>query len=195
MKKYRLLRFEVLSVGSNLSNKSGHLPHQPRYRKHFVNPETGEYSQCTDLDAKKYKRGKVLVAFQKFYEKPYARKDVSILTLVIKEERYHSPSLFLNSFSKKLSRNKIEKLAHIWVRDVDEKTGLKHCHLIIATSRIGKKAFLKLFSKKTNNDYDVVYQKTRVGLRNYLNRKEVFAMKSQRSYGRSKQFKLPIKTD
>ena len=189
------MRFEVLSVGSILSNKSGHLPHQPKYRKHFVNEETGEYFQCTDLDTKKYKRSKVLIEFQKFYERPYAKEEVSIFAIVIKEERYKSPSLFLNTFSKKLSRNKIQKLAHIWVRDVDEKTGLKHCHIIVATSRINMKEFHKLFSKKTNNNYDVVYQKTRIGLRNYLNRKEVFAMKSQRSYGRSKQFKLPIKTD
>ena len=81
------------------------------------------------------------------------------------------------------------------MRDVDEKTGLKHSHIIIATSRIGKKEFHKLFSKKISNDFDVEYQQTRTGLRNYLNRKEVYAMKSQRSYGRSKQFKLPIKTD
>jgi hypothetical protein len=152
------------------------------------------YFKCTDLDTKKHKRSKVLIAFQKFYEKPYAKKEVSIFAIVIKEERYKSPSHFLNTFVKKLTRNKIQKLGHIWVRDVDEKTGLKHCHLILAISRINEEQFHKLFSKKTHNDYDVEYQKTRNGLRDYLTKKEVFAMKSQRSYGRSKSFKKHMNT-
>ena len=190
MKQYKLWRFEVLSGASIESDKSGQIPQKAKYRKHFVNLETAEVSSITDLDSRKFKRNKHLTNFTNAYKILFKNQDVSILTFAVNESKYNSVSKFLNMLGKKMSRKQVEKLGYVWVRDVGDIKFDRHFHVLIATSRITAKVFQELFSKKKHSHFDVEFMRNPNGLKAYLTRKELYGFKRQRSYGKSKEFKI-----
>jgi hypothetical protein len=190
MKQYKLWRFEVLSGASIESDKSGQIPQKAKYRKHFVNLETAEVSSITDLDSRKFKRNKHIINFTNAYKTLFKNQDVSILTFAVNESKYNSVSKFLNMLEKKLSRKQVDKLGYVWVRDVGDIKFDRHFHVLIATSRITAKVFQELFSKKKHSHFDVEFIRNPNGLKAYLTRKELYGIKRQRSYGKSKEFKI-----
>lgn len=189
MKEYKLLRFEKLSEASIESDNSGQTPQEARYRKHFVNLETAEVFQITDLQSRKFKRNKHIDIFTQTYQSLFKKKAVSIFSFVVKESHYPSISKFLNMLGKKLSRKQILKLGHVWVRDVGEINFEHHYHILIATSRICDTTFRELFSKKRHSNFDVEFLRNTNGLKSYLIKKDLFASKKQRAFGKSKEFK------
>ncbi len=194
MSNYKLWKFDVLSGGSIESDNSGQIPHQAKYRKHFVNLDTAEVSSVTDLDSRKFKRNRHIVNFTKTYSAQFKKQDVSILSCVVNESRYSTVSKFINMIGKKLSRKKIEKLGYVWVRDVGEIIFERHFHVIIAVSRITQKSFDELFSAKRHSLFEVEFLRNPNGIKAYLTKKELFGIKKQRSYGKSKEFKKQINT-
>jgi hypothetical protein len=190
MNQYKLWRFEVLSGASIESDKSGQIPQKAKYRKHFVNLETAEVSSITDLDSRKFKRNKHITNFTNAYKTLFKNQDVSILTFAVNESKYDSVSKFLNMLGKKLSRKQVDKLGYVWVRDVGDIKFDRHFHVLIATSRITAEMFQELFSKKKHSHFDVEFMRNPNGLKAYLTRKELYGVKKQRSYGKSKEFKI-----
>jgi hypothetical protein len=190
MKTYKLWKFDLLSGASIESDKLGQLPQQAKYRKHFVNLDTAEVSSITDLDSRKFKRNKHIINFTNTYITLFKKQDVSILSFAVNESKYDSVSKFLDMLGKKLSRKQVDKLGYVWVRDVGEIKFDRHFHVIIATSRITAKMFQELFSKKSHSHFDVEFMRNPNGLKAYLTRKELFGVKRQRSYGKSKEFKI-----
>jgi hypothetical protein len=190
MKQYKLWRFEVLSGASIESDKSGQIPQKAKYRKHFVNLETAEVSSITDLDSRKFKRNKHLTNFVNEYIEDFKKQNVSVLSFVVKESKYSSVSQFINMIGKKLKRKQVDKLGYVWVRDVGDIKFDRHFHVLIATSRITVKVFQELFSKKKHSHFDVEFMRNPNGLKAYLTRKELYGIKRQRSYGKSKEFKI-----
>ncbi len=189
MKQYKLWRFEVLSGASIESDKSGQIPQQAKYRKYYVNLETAEISQITDLESRKFKRNKHITNFVNEYIKEFKKQNVSVLSFVVKESKYSSVSQFINMIGKKLKRKQVEKLGYVWVRDVGEIVFEKHFHVVIATSRITSEMFHTLFSKKRHSYYDVEFLRNPKGMRAYLTRKDLYGIKRQRPFGKSKEFK------
>jgi hypothetical protein len=189
MKEYKLLRFEKLSGASIESDNSGQTPQEARYRKHFINLETAEVFHITDLQSRKFKRNKHIDIFTRTYQSPFKKKAVSIFSFVVKESHYPSISKFLNMLGKKLSRKQILKLGHVWIRDVGEINFERHYHILIATSRICDTTFRELFSKKRHSNFDVEFLRNTNGLKSYLIKKDLFASKKQRAFGKSKEFK------
>lgn len=190
MKQYKLWRFEVLSGASIESDKSGQIPQKAKYRKHFVNLETAEVSSITDLDSRKFKRNKHLTNFTNAYKTLFKNQDISILTFAVNQSTYNSVSKFLNMLGKKLRRKQVEKLGYVWVRDVGDIRFDRHFHVLIATSRITAEMFKGLFSKKRHSFYDVEFLENPKGMRDYLKKKDLYGIKRQRSYGKSKEFKF-----
>jgi hypothetical protein len=189
MSNYKLWKFDVLSGASIESDNSGQTPQQAKYRKHFVNLDTAVVSSITDLDSRKFKRNKHIVNFTNTYRRQFKKQIVSVLTFVVNESKYPTVSQFINMLGKKLSRKAIDKLGYVWVRDVGEINFDRHFHVIFATSRITGKTFQELFSKKRHSHFDVEFLRNPNGLNAYLTKKELFGIKKQRSYGKSKEFK------
>lgn len=192
---FKLLKFKVLSGWSKNSNKSGLLPQKARIEKQFVHIRTGELIINSDLNIRKYKRNKTVDSFGDSYESAYRRKEVSILSFVVNADIYNSASKFIEMLVKKLKRYNIPKLGHIWVRDVGEIKFEKHFHILVSIPRIESDIFNKLFHCGVEKKYKVEFMKTKRGLRNYLKKKELFGIKGQRTYGRSRLFKKPVNTE
>lgn len=190
MKNYKLWKFDVLSGASIESDNSGQNPQQAKYRKHFINLDTAVVSSITDLDSKKYKRNKNIANFTTIYRAQFKKQIVSVLSFVVNESKYPTVSQFINMLGKKLSRKAVEKLGYVWVRDVGEINFERHFHILIATTRITAKMFQELFSKKNHSYFDVEFMRNPNGLKAYMTRKELFGVKKQRSYGKSKEFKI-----
>jgi hypothetical protein len=193
MGKFKLWKYDLLSGGSIESDKSGQTPQRAKFRKHFVNLDTAEVYQITDLESRKYKRNKYLDTFTAVYSKPFSLKLVSLLTFVVNEAEYTSISHFLNMLSKKLRRKNISKLGYVWVRDVGENRFEKHFHLMIALSRIDSKIFQELFSRKRHSEYEVQFFRNVKGLKSYLKKKNLYGARKQRAFGKSKEFKIAYK--
>lgn len=193
MTQWQLSNIKYLSGGSIKSDNSGQIPQIAKYRKTFVNTETGELNSITDLDSKKYKRNKYFDLFQKTYAKLYKDHEVSILAIVVNQANYETISKFVNTLSRKLKRKEIDKYGYVWVRDIGDETFEKHFHLIISISRITTSQFNELFYKKNNQDYEVQFMKSEKGLIRYIKEKELFGKKRQRTYGKSREFKVPTR--
>jgi hypothetical protein len=169
----------------------GQAPVRPRYKKTFVNIETAQISEVTDLEIKINKRNNCFKLFFQTYTKHFVKKSLSILTVVVNQDEYEAISKFINTITRKLKRKGIDRLGYIWVRDIGDKIFEKHFHIIIATTRINKDLFKELFCKKKHSHYEVEFMGTRTGMLEYIKEKKLYAAKKQRSYGRSIHF--PIK--
>ena len=190
MDKWKLVRFERLSIASNKDNlNNGQIPQQIKIKYFWVNLDTGECPVTTDIDSKKYKRSKMLNDFLWIYIKKVKKKEVTVLGFVYYEVGNNTISKFINMLSRKLMRKNISKLGHIWVRDVGDRKGKKHFHILIATSRIRPAIYKELFSKKKHADYNVEFINSIRGMKNYLTQKELYGAYRKRAFGSSREFK------
>ena len=189
--EWELVKTEYLLGKSIESNKTGQTPLIPKYRRHFLNRETGEYSEVTDLDAKKHKRTNSLLFFRESYIRLFKEGKVSLFSAVVYQENYERIGKFINTISRKFSRNGCFRLGHVWVRDIGDKEFRKHFHVLIATEPLSKREFQKMFSNINPNYYKIEEVDTVVGITEYLIDKELFAGKRQRAYQSSKKFRKP----
>ena len=162
----------------------------PEYKKTFVNIFTGEIKETTDLRSKLFKRDSLIIAFSEKYIVPFRQKRITIFSVVVNQNEYSSITKFINTVTRKLKRRGVERLGYVWVRDVGDKC-YKHFHVLIATTRIDEKDFNQLFNKKKNNDYEVQFLKSPKGMKKYLNEKNLYGERRQRTYGKSRKFLLP----
>jgi hypothetical protein len=179
---YRLLYYERNAGRSINSNKLGLTPRKATYKKHLVNTETGEYFVDTDLDAKKRKRNKMLKKFKVTYAYPFKKQQISILSFVIDEKDYETPSKFLNNLNKRLKKLNIQRYGYVWVRDVGEKRAVPHYHILVATSRISPADFKKLCTTR-GAKFEVQFAETKTGLTAYLMEKEIYGKDNQKTFG------------
>ena len=193
MKEWALRRITYLiSEGSKVSDKSGQTPMRPKYLKTFVNIETGQLSEVTDLETKIYKRNNQLRLFFKVYTTPFAKKEITIFSAVVNQDEYSTVGKFINTITRKFKRKGIERLGYVWFRDVGNIKCHKHFHILFATSRVSSKLFKKLFGSKKNNNYEVKFLKSPRGITNYLEVKELYGAKKQRAFGKSRKFPLKV---
>jgi len=191
MSEWALRKIRYLSEGSNKSVNSGQTPILPKYQKTFLNIETGELNEITDLQSKIYKRDKFLRLFFNVYQKYYSNKKITILSAVVNQDTYPTITKFINTITRKLKRKGIERLGYFWVRDVGDKRFHKHFHILLATSRISAEKFKSIFEKKDHNNYDIEFLKSK-GMKSYINDKELYAANKQRAFGKSKTFPLRL---
>lgn len=188
MSDYRLFKLEYLEGSENNSNNLGQTARKAKSLKTFLNTTTGVLHSITDLELLKSKRNNMINSFVATYDRLYTNEEISIFSFVVNENDYSTVSKFLNTISGKLRRKNIIKLGYFWVRDVGDIEFQPHFHIVMATSRISKDDFEKLFLKKPQK-FKVEFQKTKSGLKKYLMDKELFGKKGQRTFGRSKEFK------
>ncbi|OFY89650.1 MAG: hypothetical protein A3K10_09820 [Bacteroidetes bacterium RIFCSPLOWO2_12_FULL_31_6] len=193
MNSWGLLHIKYLSEKSNQSVNIGQTPLEPKYEKTFVNFDTGEIRVVNDLQSKQFKKKQLLNLFIDVYSKHLLTKSISILTCIVYQKDYLMIGKFINTITKKLKRKGVERLGYIWVRDIGDIKLEKHYHIIIATTRIGKKLFKILFHKKKHSNYEVQFKKTERGMIDYLIDKDLFAASKQRTYGKSRKFPIPLK--
>jgi hypothetical protein len=191
MSEWVLRNIRYLSEGSNKSDNTGQTPKLPRYNKTYINIETGELNEVSDLQSKIYKRDKFLRLFFNVYQKYYSNKKITILSAVVNQDTYPTITKFINTITRKLKRKGIERLGYFWVRDVGDKRFHKHFHILLATSRISAEKFKTIFEKKDHNNYDVEFLKSK-GMKSYINDKELYAANKQRAFGKSKTFPLKL---
>ncbi len=189
MKEWRLSNIKYISEASILSDNSGQIPKKAKYQLTFINIITGYMSFSSDIIQKRTKRNKIIDCFQNTYSKLYfERKSVSIFSCVVSQEQYNSPSKFIQAFKRKFARKGIQVLGYIWVRDIGDIKFDLHYHFLIATERIGSDIFKELFSSKKKRAYEVQFLRTRTGMSRYLQKKELYGKKKQRSTGMSRKF-------
>lgn len=187
---YQLLYHERISGRSNNSDKFGITPRKATYKKHLVNTATGEYFCDTDLESKKRKRNKMLKKFKDTYAYSFKKQQISILSFVIDEKDYETPSKFLNNLNKRLKKLNIQRYGYVWVRDVGEKRAVPHYHILVATSRISPADFKKLCSTR-GAKFEVQFAETKTGLTAYLMEKEIFGKENQKTFGKSEIYLKP----
>jgi hypothetical protein len=192
MSEWALRNIRYLSEGSNKSVNTGQTPILPRYDKTYLNIETGELNEVSDLQSKIYKRDKFLRLFFNVYQKYYSNKKITILSAVVNQDTYPTITKFINTITRKLKRKGIERLGYFWVRDVGDKRFHKHFHILLATSRISAEKFKTIFEKKDHNNYEVQFLKSSKGMSDYIKDKDLFAANKQRAFGKSKTFPLKL---
>ena len=190
MKEWKLRNLRYLSEGSNTSDNLGQTPVREKYQKTFLNTETGELKEITDLQSKIYRRDTFFKLFFNVYLKYYEKKQITILSAVADQDKYPTITKFINTITRKLKRKGIDRLGYFWVRDVGDKKFHKHFHVFIATSIITKEKLNDIFKNKTDNDYNVRFLESPEGMSSYIKAKDLYAAKKQRAFGKSKRFPL-----
>jgi hypothetical protein len=191
MSEWVLRNIRYLSEGSNKSVNTGQTPIFPKYNKTYLNIETGELNEVSDLQSKIYKRDKFLRLFFNVYQKYYSNKKITILSAVVNQDTYPTITKFINTITRKLKRKGIDRLGYFWVRDIGDKRFHKHFHILLATSIISTEKFKSIFEKKDHSNYEIEYLKSK-GMKSYINDKELYAANKQRAFGKSKTFPLKL---
>ena len=191
MNHWNLIYIHYLSEGSMKSDNIGHTPLTAKYKKTFLNTETGQICEVTDLESKIYKRDNYVKLFFNVYTKYFVNKTHSVICAVVNQEEYATITKFVNTITRKLQRKGIDRLGYVWVRDVGDEIFHKHYHIIIATTRINEVLFNELFCRKKHNHYDVEFLKTPKGMAKYITDKDLYGANKQRTYGKS--WKFPIR--
>ena len=191
MNPWILKSLSYLSEGSEKSDKLGQTPITAKYKKTFLNIETSELREITDLQSKLYKRDNYLKLFFSVYTKYFKEKTHSVICAVVNQDEYSTITKFVNTIGRKLQRKGIDRLGYVWVRDVGDEIFHKHFHIIIATTRISEELFKELFFEKKHNRYEVQFLKTPKGMAKYITDKNLYGEDKQRTYGKSRFF--PIK--
>ena len=190
MNDWILLRLNYLLEGSNQSDNTGQIPKCAKYKKTFLNLQTGQVCEITDLQSKKCKRNYFLNLFLNVYQKCFKSKTVSILGFIVYQEYYGSVTKFINTISRKLKRKGVERLGYVWVRDIGENRFEKHFHLLIATSKMDSPIFHAIFHNKRHNKYKLEFMDSMKGIKNYLKEKELYGIGKQRSFSKSRKFQM-----
>jgi hypothetical protein len=190
MNSWVLKNIRYLSEGSKQSDNMGQLPKSAKYNRTFLNIETGECREITDLQSKIYKRDNYMKLFFGVYSKYFLMESLSLLSAVVNQEEYPTITKFVNTLTHKLKRKGITRLGYVWVRDVGDEIFHKHYHIIIATGRINEQIFNDMFRHKKHNDYDIQFVKTPKGISKYITDKDLFGADKQRTYGKSRHFPI-----
>jgi hypothetical protein len=191
MKDWQFCGFRSIAEASNVTDKSGYIPHVATKALFFKDAASGKIWKTTDLDYKKKKRAAWLDSFRHAYLKPFTRKEVTIMLLVVHEDQYGNLSDFISDFKKKLSRRQIAVLGYVWARDVGEKHFERHAHLVMAIDRITGEKFRDMMKRKKSKGYNIELCNNVKGFRSYLRKKEIYGANKQRSFGKSNCFKQP----
>lgn len=189
----KLTRIGYLVEGSENSNNLGLTPLKARYDKHYLETLTGEETITTDLDERKHRKTNGLSQFMEIYVGLYfEQSSVTILSAVVDATIYPKLSDFIKNFRRRLVRRKIEILGYVWQRDVGG-TLYKHYHLLIATKRMSKVLIEEIINLGNMNKEKFSFQplKTKGGMKDYLEKKELYAAPKERCWSRSNQFKKP----
>jgi hypothetical protein len=188
-----LTKIKYLHEGSEKSNNLGLTPLKARYDKHYLETITGEESITTDLDERKHRKTNGLSQFMEIYVGLYFEESsVTILSAVVDANIYPKLTDFIKNFRRRLERRNIELLGYIWQRDVGG-TLYKHYHLLIATKRMNEALIKELIDLGNMNKEKFSFQtlKTKGGMRDYLEKKELYAAPKERCWSRSNKFKKP----
>jgi len=189
MKQWVFMASRAIAGRSYHVDKSGQIPQDAKRMLTFKNIITGKMSRITDLDLKKQKRGYILKLFLNIYSKSFKKKELTVFLIVVDENIYGLPSKFISNFKRKLIRKGIRILGYVWQKDVGEIRFEKHFHFIIITRRLEKGILNSLFkNKKVDAGYSFELCRSISRFKNYLNRKEIYAAKGKRSFGRSGNF-------
>lgn len=183
--------YKLISGGSNYNDNLGQSPIQPKYLYRFYNEITGRYSYVSDWSVRLNKRNELINNFYRRYENPYSQNTVSLLSFVVSQEHYPTPTTFVSNIIRKFKRKKIQKLGYIWLRDIGEEVFERHYHVIMAFETISKEQFKIIFKNKKGNHYNVQFVKKRNGMKNYLKVKGMFGGHKMKSYNGSRNFYLP----
>ena len=190
MSHWNLLNIRYLSEGSKKRDNMGQTPLTAKYKKTFLNTETGQICEVTDLESKIYKRDNYLKLFFNVYTKYFVKKTHSVICVVVNQDEYITITKFVNTITRKLHRKGIDRLGYVWVRDVGDEIFHKHYHIIIATTRINEVLFNELFCEKKHNHYEVQFLKTPKGMAKYITDKDLYGANKQRTYGKSRKFPI-----
>jgi hypothetical protein len=193
MSEWKLRKIRYLLEGSKKSDNIGQTPVRAKYCKSFLNLETGQLNDVTDLQSKIYKRDKFVRLFFNVYFKHYINKQISILSAVVNQDEYPTIAKFINTITRKLKRKGIDRLGYVWIRDVGGERFHKHFHILLATSTITAEKFKNIFEKKNHNNYEVEFLGKSKGMGGYIKEKELYAANKQRAFGKSKIFPLNLK--
>ena len=129
MGEWALRNIRYLSEGSNKSVNKGQTSILPKYSKTYLNIETGELNEVTDLQSKIYKRDKYLRLFFNVYLKYFSNKKITILSAVVNQDTYPTITKFINTITRKLKRKGIDRLGYFWIRDVGDERFHNHFHI------------------------------------------------------------------
>jgi len=179
----------LIADGSFNINNSIQIPQIPKRRIFFENSETGKVFNVTDLFLKKRKRESKLIQFKETYLRDIKNKLVSVFIIIVNRAYYASPSVFIERFTIKLKRKELQILGYYWQSDVGDIEFEHHYHFIIVVKRLCSKDINAIFKTKKNNCYKFQFCNSISGFKNYLKKKEIYALKGKRSYGSSKEFK------
>lgn len=184
---FRIIKSKYIAKGLMNSDKSGQNVIQAKYQLGFLNEDTGEYHETTDLKIKKARKIKRFNQFKEKYLSPLKKKEISISLLVTNKKDWPNQSDFFSYLKKKLTRMNVLVLGYVWANDIGEETLEDHTHTVIATSRLSSDQIKKLIKKK--NKYKLVMNKNLPAFNKYLKKKELYAENKKRSWGSSRQFK------
>jgi hypothetical protein len=179
----------LIADGSYNINNSIQIPQIPKRRIFFENSETGKVFNVTDLYLKKKKRESKLTLFKETYIRDIKNKLVSVFLIIANSEYYTNPSEFIERFAIKLKRKKVKILAYYWQSDVGDIEFEHHFHFIVVVKRLSGDDVKAIFKTKNSNCYKFQLCNSINGFKNYLKKKEIYALKGKRSYGTSKEFK------
>ncbi len=162
--------------------------HTPRWRKYFLDPDTGQIFSCTDIDMKKKNRlGKLKLFIDTYYDL-YQNNELSIISSVVNVDDY-KVSEFLLFTKRKLLRHKIQILGYVYVLDSGLILNKNHYHILIATTLISEEQLNDLMNDKDKKRFSSEFLKTKNGMKEYLHKKAVFSVTKGRSYSSSFRFK------
>lgn len=191
MKDWQFCGFRSIAEASNVTDNSGYIPHIATKNLYFKDAASGKVWKTTDLDYKKKKRAAWLENFRMAYLKPFSKKQVSIMLIVVHEDQYGNLSNFISDFKKKLARRQIACLGYVWARDVGSIHFERHVHLVMAIDRIAGDEFRDMMKRKKSKGYNIELCNNVKGFRSYLRKKEIYGANKQRSFGKSNYFKQP----
>ena len=186
---YKFRGSSLIADGSYIINNSIQIPQIPKRRIYFENSETGKVFNVTDLYLKKKKRQSKLTRFKETYIRAIKEKLVSVFLIIVNKAYYTSPSEFIERFSLKLKRRELQILAYYWQSDVGDIEFEHHYHFIIVVKRLNSECVNSIFKTKKTKGYKFELCNSISRFKNYLNKKEIYALKGNRSYGSSKEFK------
>ena len=182
----------LLARGSININKWGGVPHFPRQKLSFVNIDTGQYLEVTDLDLKKQKRKKRLMLLENRYNNAYNEKKITILLIAVPVDAIKTVKDFIDSFKDKLSNRKITLLGYYWQRDIGYIRFELHFHFILVCTRMPSEAIQSLLRSNNSAKSKIALCDSLPAFVNYLAKKEIYAAYKAKSWGSSIKFKINV---
>jgi hypothetical protein len=198
MSEWRCSGYRKLQEQSIHNDNYGFFKHNyPLYEIRLTNKETGVSFWGNDLQLKKNKKNKVIEDFEKAYWDYYNSGLLTISSCVVNAEDFNSVSEFIDTKKRLLKKKNIKILGYVSVLDIGETLFKPHYHILLATTKMTEDDVLKFLNDKGKKRYSAEFLKTKKGMQNYLNKKELYSKnKKGRSYTKSRKFEslLTIKS-